>query len=174
MKAYYLVGCVLILLSGNIKVFSQDQKTDNIVVFNSSGLSSKKKGKVYFAVTYDENRGSDISSIDLEANEPWVDKISRKIKGNEKLDFLELEDVTERAYVCYYYQDRYMLEFEFDQQKFRFDGRILRISLPHEVFTYDNVMRIYKYILKRVDMSKKKPYHLELTDDEIEYLLKNK
>ncbi len=90
------------------------------------------------------------------------------------VDIFELINVIDQpAYITYYYGTEVLSAY--DESCTDYDPTVkkhfLSIELPKKLFTYENVWKLYEYIMSRINISENLPYSIRLEDAEIREVL---
>lgn len=173
MKRFIFWSTVLLALSGTMMGMAQDS---NVVIFDGDGGQEyiyKKKHKYY---VLKEDGIADVASDLFKKNKRWAKKILKKAVRNKNnaVDIFELvEGAYFEPYAGYSFKNQYISEYEYgyNDHDLPLEKHALRIQLPIELFTYENVWKLYEYIMSRINISENLPYSIRLEDAEIREVL---
>ena len=160
MKRFIFWSTVLLALSGTMMGMAQDS---NVVIFDGDGGQEyiyKKKHKYY---VLKEDGIADVASDLFKKNKRWAKKILKKVVRN-KNNAVDIFELVEGAYLepfvgyTFKNQDKSEYEYGYNDHDLPLEKHALRIQLPIELFTYENVWKLYEYIMDRIDIPDTPPY----------------
>ena len=133
----------------------------------------KKKHKYY---VLKEDGIADVASDLFKKNKRWAKKILKKAVRNKNnaVDIFELvEGAYFEPYAGYSFKNQYISEYEYgyNDHDLPLEKHALRIQLPIELFTYENVWKLYEYIMDRIDIPDTPPYIARFYEPEIRKVL---
>ena len=171
MKRFIFWSTVLLALSGTMMGMAQE---NNVFPFTTDVIAVYKKDNMYYVVK--ECETLNILSKYFKENKKWAKKILKKVTRNKNglVDILELINVIDQpAYITYYYGTEVLSAY--DESCTDYDPTVkkhfLSIELPKKLFTYENVWKLYEYIMSRINISENLPYSIRLEDAEIREVL---
>ena len=143
MKRFIFWSTVLLALSGTMMGMAQE---NNVFPFTTDVIAVYKKDNMYY--------------------------VTRNKNG--LVDIFELINVIDQpAYITYYYGTEVLSAY--DESCTDYDPTVkkhfLSIELPKKLFTYENVWKLYEYIMSRINISENLPYSIRLEDTEIRKVL---
>ena len=173
MKRFIFWSTVLLALSGTMMGMAQE---NNVVIFDGDGGQEyiyKKKHKYY---VLKEDGIADVASDLFKKNKRWAKKILKKAVRNKNnaVDIFELvEGAYFEPYAGYSFKNQYISEYEYgyNDHDLPLEKHALRIQLPIELFTYENVWKLYEYIMDRIDIPDTPPYKARFYEPEIREVL---
>ena len=172
MKRFIFWSTVLLALSGTMMGMAQDS---NVVIFDGDGGQEyiyKKKHKYYVL----KDGIADVASDLFKKNKRWAKKILKKAVRN-KNNAVDIFELVEGAYLepfvgyTFKNQDKSEYEYGYNDHDLPLEKHALRIQLPIELFTYENVWKLYEYIMDRIDIPDTPPYIARFYEPEIRELL---
>ena len=133
----------------------------------------KKKHKYY---VLKEDGIADVASDLFKKNKRWAKKILKKAVRN-KNNAVDIFELVEGAYLepfvgyTFKNQDKSEYEYGYNDHDLPLEKHALRIQLPIELFTYENVWKLYEYIRDRSDIPDTPPYIARFYEPEIREVL---
>ena len=170
MKRFIFWSTVLLALSGTMMGMAQDS---NVVIFGGQEYIYKKKHKYY---VLKEDGIADVASDLFKKNKRWAKKILKKAVRN-KNNAVDIFELVEGAYLepfvgyTFKNQDKSEYEYGYNDHDLPLEKHALRIQLPIELFTYENVWKLYEYIMDRIDIPDTPPYIARFYEPEIRKVL---
>lgn len=119
---------------------------------------------------------ADVASDLFKKNKRWAKKILKKVVRN-KNNAVDIFELVEGAYLepfvgyTFKNQDKSEYEYGYNDHDLPLEKHALRIQLPIELFTYENVWKLYEYIMDRIDIPDTPPYIARFYEPEIREVL---
>ncbi len=110
-------------------------------------------------------------------NKHWAKKLLKKGTRNKNglVDIFVLVDVIEEPpYLLYYYGTHASTIYDETSDNYVPEAKRhhLEIELPHELFTRENIWKLYEYVISHIQISEELPYFIDLGENEIMKILK--